>query len=610
MTPEGLLPGLVLMAGAPLLVLLRSRAAFGAASMALPLVSWALFAGLPADALWETSLHGVRVVPLRLDGVSWLWATIFHVAAVLGVLYSLGVEEDRWTPIFGLMYAGAAIFAVTVGDLLSLFIGWELTGVFSVVLIWARAGAWSYRSGLRYLAWQVLSGVLLLAGVLWRHAAGLDVGMEPVDLAAPGSWLLLAGVGIKACFPGLHTWLTRAYPEATPGGTVLLSAFSTKMAIYALLRLFPGLPLLIPVGCVMMVVALVWALRADDIRRVLAYVLVNQLGFMVVGIGIGTPGALAGVSALAVVHILYKSLLFMATGAVLYRTKTARASALGDLGRVMPWTAAFYLVGAWSHLPGLAGYASKTLITGAAGEAHLTLAFLLMEASTAGVVLVAGVHLPWQVFGRARSSLPTGAAPAPRAMQAAMGLAALSLVVFGIRPGWLWDALPFAFDRKSLSPYHLDHMLMMWQLSAGAAFAYFGLVRTGAFQIAPRAAPRDADVLDRVWLPRFARWAGAGLAVAWARIQQAGADVVGGVWARVLRNTSPGSSAASTFHTRSGAMSMALMLTLYALLFFTRGEPVPLDELKHGSQVDVEVVEPKGGAGGGPSVDDGAGSGH
>ncbi len=598
--PEWLLPGLLMVVLPPLVARLRSSALFGGAMLAIPVLSWLAFSTLTIGTeLWWPA-HGVVLVPLRLDGVSWLWATVFHAAAWLGTLYSLGDPRERITPVAGQMYAGAAVFAVCAGDLVSLFIGWELTGVFSVFLVWARGGGRAFAVGLRYLAWQVVSGVLLLAGVLWRANAGLSLELGPVSLDEAGSLLLLAAIGIKVCMPGVHTWLTRTYPEATPGGTVFLSAFTTKMAIYALMRLFAGLPILVPIGAAMTVVALVLALRSDDIRRILAYVLVNQLGFMVVAIGIGSDLALAGVSALAVVHILYKSLLFMATGAVVYRTGRSEASTLGGLGAVMPTTALLYLVGAWSHLPGLAGYASKSLITASAGAAHETVAWLVLEATTAAMVLVIGVHLPWQVFGRPRAEAIEGAAAAPGPMRAAMVLAALPLVGFGLMPTVLWDALPFTFDRAAYSPYNAHHALAILQLSAGAAFAYFGLVRFGAFHVTPEPAPLDADWFDRVALPAVGGRVWAWVDDAYRGVRDQILRLAEDTVARIARKTGPGSAAAATFTTRSGALSMAMLLTLYAVLFFTRGtlDPVPAHDAQdtHGAAHGEAHAAPAHGA--------------
>lgn len=608
--PEWAVPGLILMVGAPLLALLRPRMAFAAGALLLPVLSASHLLSIPMDTSVSWSMHGLTLTPTHLDGVSWLWAAVFHVAAFLGALYSLGDEEDRLTPVMGLMYAGAAIQAVTAGDLVSLFVGWELTGVFSVFLVWGRGGDRAFHTGLRYLAWQVLSGVLLLAGVLWRAHDGLSLDLGPVPLDSAGAWFLLAAVGIKVCFPLLHTWLTDAYPEATPGGTVFLSAFTTKMAIYALLRMFAGWEPLITVGAVMTVLPLLLALRTDDTRRILAYVLVNQLGFMVTAIGIGTDLALAGVSALAVVHILYKSLLFMATGAVLHTTGTARASRLGGLASVMPVTLGLYLLGAWSHLPGLAGYASKSLITAAAGDNHQTLAFLLLEATTAGMVLVAGVHLPWSVWGRRVDTLAEGARPAPLAMKAAMASAGLLLVVFGLQPSLLWDALPFAFDRAKHSPYNVHHALAILQLSAGAAFAYFGLLRFGAFHPARAAAPLDADQLDRTLLPAVAIRIGRAADMAWQAIRRVAFDTWNGALAWGFRRTGPGSAAASTFTTRSGALSMAVLLTLYAVLFFTRGTPTPLPAPGHHAPSAGDAAQDHGGGGHGSDADHGSDDEH
>lgn len=586
---EALPPGVLLLLGAPLLALVRPRGAFAAGVLALPLLSLLHLLSIPDGAVHTVSAHGLTLVPVRMDGLAWLWGVVFHLAAFLGGLYALHDDRDRLTPILGLAYAGAAIQAVGAGDLVTLFVGWELTGVLSVGLVWARGGEHAVRVGLRYLVWQVLSGVLLLAGVLFRADAGLPLDVGPIALTGgiDGTLILLA-FGIKACFPLLHTWLTDAYPEATPAGTVFLSAFTTKLAIYALLRCFAGEVVLIPVGVVMALLPLVLALRTDDLRRVLAYVLVDQLGFMVVGIGVGTPLALDGVAALAVVHILYKSLLFMALGAVLLRTGTARASQLGGLARAMPWATGAYMIGAWSSLPGLAGFVSKPMITTAVAEAHHAIAYLALELATAGFVLILGVHVPWRAFFRPVDAVPAGAAPAPLAMRAAMGLTAAAIVGIGVWHAPLYAVLPV--QPVPYAPWG-DHglsgavgaMLPILQISAGAAFAGFGLMQVGAFPLARQARPTDADFLDRVLLVRAVRVLGRSADTAWSRVRGA----VFGAWhlavAAVFARTGPGSRAAATFTTRSGALSMAVLLTFYALLFFSRGDPMAVAPRGHGA---------------------------
>ena len=275
--------------------------------------------------------------------------------------------KDRVQQVATLFYAGSAIGGVFAGDLITLFLYWEGTAVASVFLIWARRTEGAYRTGMRYLIIQVLSGVLLLAGLLVRYDATGSIEFEAMTLGSLGTWLIFIGFGIKCAFPLLHNWLQDSYPAATITGTVILSAFTTKMAVYALARGFPGTELLIYIGAVMTLFPIFFAEIENDLRRVLAYSLNNQLGFMVVGVGVGTPMALNGTAAHAFCHILYKALLFMSVGAVLYRTGTSKASELGGLYKTMPKTMVCCVIGAASisAFPLFSGFVSKSLILSA-----------------------------------------------------------------------------------------------------------------------------------------------------------------------------------------------------------------------------------------------------
>jgi multicomponent Na+:H+ antiporter subunit D len=240
---------------------------------------------------------------------------------------------------------------VFAGDLLTLFVYWELTAISSVFLVWARRTERSYRAGMRYLVIQVASGVLLLAGVALRaHETGslAFVAFGPLD--DPGTLLIFVAFGIKAAFPFLHNWLQDAYPEATVTGTVWLGSFTTKLAIYALARGFPGEDLLIPIGAAMAAFPIFFAVIENDLRRVLAYSMINQIGFMVCGIGVGTALALNGAVSHAFNDVIFKGLLFMSMGAVLYRTGKMNGSDLGGLYKSMPWTTGFCIIYRTRHI--------------------------------------------------------------------------------------------------------------------------------------------------------------------------------------------------------------------------------------------------------------------
>ena len=324
----------------------------------------------------------VELTTLRIDSLSVVWGYLFCLAGVINGIYGLH-EKCRITDSSALVYTGAAIAGVLSGDMITLFIMWELTAISSVFLIW-KGGDRAYAAGIRYLAIHVLSGVMLLAGaILHAQANGGDFMFNQIGLDSPGGWLMLIAMGIKCGFPMLHMWMQDAYPKASITGTVILASFTTKFAIYALARGFQGEEILIWIGAIMTCFPVFFAVVENDLRRVLAYSLNNQLGFMVCGIGIGSALAMNGVVGQVFVHVIFKGLLFMSIGAVMYRTGTAKASELGGLFRSMPITAIFCLIGAASiaAVPLFAAFVTKAMILAAAVYEHHTLAFLMMPVS-------------------------------------------------------------------------------------------------------------------------------------------------------------------------------------------------------------------------------------
>jgi len=359
-------------AGAILLAAVPMQAVRRWIMLAIPCIAFAQVATLPMGTFAVVELAGQNIELMRVDRLSRIFGLIFCIAAFLGNIYAWHVE-DRIQQVSALLYAGAAIGAVFAGDFLSLFIYWEGTAIASVFLIWARGTVGAYHTGMRYLIIQISSGVILLAGVALMYAETGSIEFELMELGSLATWLIFLAFGIKCAFPFLHNWLQDAYPAATVTGTVILSAFTTKLAIYALARGFAGTEILIYIGAVMTLFPIYYAVIENDLRRVLAYSLNNQLGFMVVGIGIGTELALNGTAAHAFAHILYKALLFMSVGAVLFRTGTAKGSELGGLYKTMPLTMIFCVVGAASisAFPLFSGFISKSLIVSdAAHEGH------------------------------------------------------------------------------------------------------------------------------------------------------------------------------------------------------------------------------------------------
>jgi len=441
----------------------------------------------------QVELFNLQLVTYRLDKLAFVWALIFHIAAFIGALYALHLK-DATQQTAGLFYQGAAIGAVLAGDLLTLFIWWEITAIASVFLIWARKTDRAYRAGMRYLMIQIGSGVILLTGVLihFHQTGSLEFGH--LGLTSVATWLIFIAFGIKCAFPLLHNWLQDAYPEATVTGTVILSAFTTKLAVYALARGYAGTEILIWIGATMTAFPIFFAVIENDLRKVLSYSLNNQLGFMVVGVGIGTEMALNGTAAHAFSHILYKALLFMAMGAVLYRVKTIKASELGGLYKSMPWTTVFCIIGSLSisAFPLFSGFISKSMIITAVAVEHHTIVWLVLCLASAGVMDHSGIKIPFFAFFAHDSG--KRCEEAPKHMLWAMGIAAFLCIAIGVYPQALYSILPYPVD---YAPYTTTHVITQLQLLLFSALAFVFLFKTGLYPPEVKSVNLDTDWLYR-----------------------------------------------------------------------------------------------------------------
>ena len=559
----GIPPGLLLILGA-LLVPLLPGAWRKAYMTILPLAGlWAL-AGAENGVFYSFTFFTYEIVPVRIDGLSLVFGYIFHIAAILSVVFAWH-NDDTVEQMAGLAYAGSGIGAVFAGDLITLFIYWEAMAITSVFMIWARRSDAAYRAGMRYLIIQIGSGVLLLSGaILMAHQTG-SVAFEKMTLGDLATWLILIAFGIKCAFPFLHNWLPDAYPEATATGTVFLSAFTTKCAVYVLARGFPGTELLIYVGAVMAAFPLFYAAIENDLRRVLAYSLNNQLGFMVVGVGIGSALAINGAAAHAFAHILYKTLLFMAMGAVLYRVGTVKASELGGLYKSMPFTTAFCIIGAASiSTPLFAGYVGKSLTLSAAAKGQYDAIWLILMFASAGIFLVSGLKIVYfAFFGRDSGQRYR---EAPPNMLLGMGLTTLLCIAIGVYSPWLYGLLPYEVDYH---PYTVDHVINQLQLLLFTALAFAILVRYGMFPRVKNTINLDFDITYRKWLPAAYRW-GIGLTRdGWKSILQDLRNGVHRMVAYMFRHHGPEGILARTWPTGSMALWVALLLGGFLLIYYS-----------------------------------------
>ncbi len=556
-------PGLILILGALAVPLLRGQAR-NLYMLALPVLGLASVLLLEPGSHWQLSVLGIELEIVRVDRLSTIFGIIFCIAAALGVLYSLH-DQDPVQQVAGLIYAGAAIGAVFAGDLVTLFVFWELTAIASVFLIWARRSERAYRAGMRYLIIQVGSGVLLLAGAILHFDATGSLVFGELGLGSLGTNLIFLAFGIKCAFPLLHNWLEDAYPEATVSGTVMLSAFTTKLAVYSLARGFPGTEILIYIGVSMTAFPIFYAVIENDLRRVLAYSLNNQLGFMVAGIGVGSQLALNGTAAHAFCHIIYKALLFMSMGAVLHRTGTIKGSELGGLYKSMPWTAGFCIVGAASisAFPLFSGFVSKSLILSAIAEEGYFVPWLILLFASAGVFHHSGIKIPFFAFFAHDSGIRVKEAPAN--MLAAMAIAAFLCIGIGVYPAPLYALLPFDVDYQ---PYTAEHVVTQLQLLLFSALAFTWLMRTGLYPPELRSVNLDSDWIYRRALPRLIHAGAEIFKPLEMGLRQAGLRAVYAVILRTERHHGPTGILGRTWTTGDTVMWVAILLGVYLILFF------------------------------------------
>ena len=556
-------PGLLLIVGAILVPFIKGhlRSVY---MLALPLLGiWQLTA-LEPGAFGAMSSFGFEQTHVRIDKLSLIFGYIFYISAALGILFAWQ-SDDRVEQTAALVCVGATIGATFAGDLITLLIYWELAGIAAVALIFAGRTTRAYRAGFRCVIIYMLSGVLLVVGAVVRASETGSIAFDKIGLDSPGGTIILLAFGIKCAFPLLHNWLQDAYPEASVTGTVFLSAFTTKLAVYALARGYAGTEMLIWIGAAMTAFPIFYAVIENDLRRVLAYSLNNQLGFMVAGIGIGTTLAINGAVSHAFAHILYKALLFMSMGAVLYRTGTAKGSELGGLYKTMPWTTGFCIVGAASisAVPLFSGFVTKSMILTAAAEEGYVITFLVLLFASAGVFHHSGIKIPFFAF----FAHDSGKRPreAPTNMLLAMGLTACLSIAIGVYPQPLYALLPFPVD---YTPYTTTHVVTTLQLLLFSALAFATLQRTGLYPPELRSTVLDFDFSYRWLAPRVVGWLSVRLGIAHGNATADLERLVTRALRRIYDHHGPEGALARTWPTGSMALWAAVLLGACLVIYF------------------------------------------
>jgi len=415
----------------------------------------------------------------RVDGLSMVFAYIMTLMCIIGTIYGLNVDHDA-QHMAAWFYVGGSLGVIFCADYLVLFLFWELMAFSSVFLIWFTKREKSLAAGYRYLLVHTAGGLLLLAGFILRYKATGDLSFNLVDVGnlTVDTWLIMAGFMLNAAVPPLHAWLPDAYAEATVPGSVFMCAFTTKTAIYALARGFAGTEILVPLGVIMALYGVVYAVLENDCRRLLAYHIISQVGYMVAGVGIGTQLAINGACAHAFAHILYKGLLFMGTGAVLHMTGKSKFSELGALWNRMPRTFVLTLIGGLSisAFPLFSGFVSKSMVVAAGFESHKLWAGFLLLTASAGTFLHTGLKVPYFIwFGKNNCTDETcaRAADPPINMQIAMLIAAIMCIFIGCYTPYLYNMLPYPDVAAEFHPYTSYHVSESLQILLFTALGFF-----------------------------------------------------------------------------------------------------------------------------------------
>ena len=521
MTPEWVHPGLVLIAGAWFVPFLKGTAK-RLALVLLPAAALVLCFLMAPGTHGEVRFLGQDLVFGRVDRLSLMFSYVFGIVALVGMIYSLHVADDA-QHVAALTYAGAGLGVVFAGDFLSLFVFWELMALSAALLVWLRRDRRATAAGFRYLLVHVFGGLCLLGGIVlhWSQSGSLAFADMSPHAGSTAFALILLAFLLNAAVPPLGAWLPDAYPEATATGAVFLTAFTTKSAVYALIRGFAGTEVLVWWGAAMAVYGVVYAVLENDARRLLAYHIISQVGYMVCGVGIGTTLALNGAAAHAFAHILYKALLFMGAGAVLQVTGLRKLSDMGGLYKTMPYTLALYMVGAFaiSAVPLFSGFVSKSMVVSSAGESHRAAIFLLLTLASSGTFLHTGLKLPYYMFFGKDRGLRYH--EPPRNMLVAMAVAAAACVLIGVFPSLLYSSLPYPVDYV---PYTVRHVT--------STIGLLGFTALGFFLMLKHLDPEPIVSLDTDWFYRR----GAAAVVAWSRGGLAHVeDVVGQAYEVVMQ---------------------------------------------------------------------------
>lgn len=427
---------------------------------------------------------------LNIEQDNFMFLFVFILIALVGGIYAAHTK-GRLETFCALNYAGAGISVALANDWITMLVFWEYMAVTSLCLVWCNRTPQSTKAGFRYLIMHMLGGNLLLFGVLLKVFQGSLTITCLTGYYNLSFWLIFLGIAINAAVVPLHTWLPDAYPESTITGGVYMSSFTTKVAILSMLRVFSGEQFLIVLGVIMMLYGAIFALMENNIRRVLSYHIISQLGFMVIDIGVGGMVGANGATAHAFSHILYKALLFMCAGAIIQATGLKKITQLGGLAKKMPVVCVCFFIAALSitGVPPFAGFTGKSVSMLAAQSTGSTLLELLLLLGSIGTALSLLFKMGYFTFFGKDKGIEVK--PIPKNMYVAMIAGAGLCVLFGVAPNLAYNMLPYP---EHYHIYSLHHVLEYTQMIPAALLAFMLFLK--------KMGPHDTITLDFDWFVR------------------------------------------------------------------------------------------------------------
>lgn len=433
------------------------------------------------------------VIVTDCDKLTFMFGLIFAVISVIGALYNFHIK-DKYELAAEAVYAGSSISVVFASHWIGMLIFWELMAVASWLIVISSKTKAAKKAGFRYLLVHMLGGNLLLAGIMMKVYSGSTMIESLTGNIDAAYWLILAGVAVNAAIPPLNAWIADAYPESTMGGTVYMGSFTTKVGVFCLIKLFAGTHLLLYFGVFMAVWGACMALIENDLRRLFAYHIISQVGYMVASLAIGSHAGIDGAAAHAFNNILYKGTLLMCAGTVISVTGKRKISQLGGLAKKLPITSICFLTAsmAIAGFPLLNGFVSKSLIMNAAAESGYYWAELLLMVASIGTLMSVTLKINYFVFfGKSEIELDVNEKSVPLSRKLSMLIGAAGCIVIGLFPNLLYGLTPYGIDGH---PFTVDHVTQYGELFAAAAIAFVMYI--------DHMKPKEKITLDTDWFYR------------------------------------------------------------------------------------------------------------